>query len=90
MVGCEIGASIAPASPDIAGPETLPRRAIVLLPALLVRSEPARVSLRVWGAWLLLLSAASFIASEGELPDVSYGPVWCSSHLFVASQSTGS
>jgi hypothetical protein len=36
--------------------------AILLLPALLVRSEPAQVSLRVWGAGLLLLSAAAFIA----------------------------
>ena len=36
--------------------------AVVLLPALLVRSERAQVSLRVWGAGLLLLSAAAFIA----------------------------
>jgi hypothetical protein len=38
--------------------------AAVLLPALLVRSEPALVSFRFWGAGLLLLSAAAFISQS--------------------------
>lgn len=41
--------------------------AAVLLPALLVRSAPALVSLRCWGAGLLLLSAAFISHSEAAI-----------------------